>query len=56
MANKSNKESKVIGAGIGGAFGGVVGALLGGPIGAVVGAGLSSWVGHQVETDMRKRK
>lgn len=56
VAKRSNKEPRVIGAGIGGALGGVIGALVGGPIGAVVGAGVSSWVGHQVEADIRKRK
>ena len=56
MANKPDEEPKVIGAGIGGAVGGVVGALVGGPIGAVIGAGVTSWIGHQVEADMRKKK
>jgi len=53
---KPNEEPKVVGAGIGGAVGGIVGALIGGPLGALIGAGLSSWAGHEIEKDMRKKK
>jgi len=56
MAKQSNEEPKVVGAGIGGAIGGVIGAVIGGPIGAAIGAALSSWFGHAIETDMRKKK
>jgi len=56
VANKPNEEPKVVGAGVGGAIGGVVGAVLGGPIGAAIGAGISGWTGHQIESDMRKKK
>jgi len=52
MAKKD--EPKLVGATVGGAVGGFLGALVGGPVGAVIGAGAASWVGHQVETDMKK--
>jgi uncharacterized protein YcfJ len=55
MAKKPNEEQKLVGAGIGGAVGGVIGAAVGGPIGAAIGAGISGWIGHQVETDLRRR-
>lgn len=51
---KSSEEPKIVGAGIGGAAGGIVGAIFGGPFGAAIGAGVSGWLGHQIETDIRK--
>lgn len=56
MAKKSSDEPKVVGAGVGGAVGGVIGAVLGGPIGAAIGAGVSGWLGHQIESDLRKKR
>lgn len=53
---KPNEEPKIVGAGIGGAAGGIVGAVIGGPIGAALGAGVTGWIGHEVEKDMRKKK
>ena len=54
MAKKPNEEPKIVGAGIGGAAGGIIGAIVGGPIGAAIGAGVSGWLGHLIETDIRK--
>lgn len=54
MAGKSNNEPKIIGAGVGGAAGGIFGAIIGGPIGAAIGAGVTGWLGHLIESDIRK--
>ena len=56
MAKKPNEEQKIIGAGIGGAAGGILGAIVGGPIGAAIGAGVSGWLGHLIETEIRKNQ
>jgi len=54
VAKKKDEEPKIVGAGVGGAVGGVLGAIVGGPIGAAIGAGVSGWLGHLIETDIRK--
>ncbi len=54
MTKKPNEESKIVGAGIGGATGAMIGAALGGPVGAVVGAGVTALVGHWAECELRK--
>lgn len=55
MANKKpNEESKIVGAGVGGAAGAMIGAALGGPVGAVIGAGVTALVGHWAEGELRK--
>ena len=56
MAKKPNEEPKIVGAGIGGAAGGIIGAIVGGPTGAAIGAGVSGWLGHLIETDIRKNQ
>ncbi|HTX68842.1 MAG TPA: hypothetical protein VMH50_06810 [Thermoleophilia bacterium] len=54
MADKADKERRIIGATIGGAAGGAVGAALGGRIGATIGGGVSSLIGHWVEHALRR--
>jgi uncharacterized protein YcfJ len=54
MADKADKERRIIGATIGGAAGGAVGAAFGGRIGATIGGGVSSLVGHWVEHALRR--
>ena len=56
MTKKPSEEPKIVGAGVGGAVGGVIGAVVGGPIGAAIGAGVAGWLGHQVESDLRKKR
>ncbi|MHB8394341.1 MAG: hypothetical protein ACYDC5_07545 [Candidatus Dormibacteria bacterium] len=55
MAGKPNKEARVIGAGVGGAAGGMIGAALGGPVGAVIGAALAAWMGHGIAIEAEKK-
>lgn len=54
--NRSSKEPKIIGAGIGGAAGAMIGAVVGGPVGALIGAGVAALVGHKAEQELRKKK
>ena len=56
MAGKPNKEARVLGAGIGGAGGGMIGAALGGPVGAVIGAAVAARVGHWAAREAEGRR
>lgn len=50
-----DKTSRAIGAGIGGAIGGVLGVLIAGPIGGIIGAGFASWIGHAAAEEASKQ-
>jgi outer membrane lipoprotein SlyB len=55
MAKKNKgEETRIVGAGIGGATGAMIGAAVGGPVGAVIGAGVTALVGHWAEGELRK--
>ena len=49
-----DKTARVIGAGAGGAVGGVIGALIAGPPGAFLGAAIASWIGHKIAEEAGK--
>lgn len=54
QAKKATEGDKLVGAGVGGAVGGVIGAAGGGPIGAGIGAAMGGWLGHVITTELSK--
>ncbi len=51
---RTTEGDKLVGAGTGGAVGGVIGAAVGGPIGAGIGAAAGGWLGHVITAELSK--
>jgi uncharacterized membrane protein len=47
--------AKLIGAGAGGAVGGILGVLVAGPVGGVIGAAVATWIGHKIAEEASKQ-
>jgi len=47
--------AKLIGAGAGGALGGILGVLVAGAIGGVIGSAVATWIGHKIAEEASKQ-